>query len=117
MQRPGVVSAKPRVERESSIVRSILFNFGNDTRLRLWRQNTGAARIKGRLIRFGHPGQADISGILANGRRLEIECKSKTGRLSAPQVAFKAMIEAYGGLHIVARDVGDVDAVLERECK
>ena len=45
-----------------------------------WRSNTGASvfRNKGKnyFVRFGIPGQADITGILPDGRRLEIEVKT-----------------------------------------
>ena len=39
-----------------------------------------AARMGRRLVRFGVPGQADLTGILPGGKRLEIETKSDTGR-------------------------------------
>lgn len=64
-------------------------------------------------MRFGTPGQADISGILApSGRRIEIECKSATGRQSEQQRRFQAMIEKHGGLYVLARSTADVAAVL-----
>jgi len=67
----------------------------------------------GRVIRFGIPGQADISGILApSGQRIEIECKSKTGRLTQEQVAWRDMILRHGGLYILARSLDDVAAAL-----
>ena len=65
-------------------------------------------------MRFGVPGQADISGILSDGRRLEIECKTSTGRQSAKQRAWQRMIEKYGGVYILARSVEDVSACLSR---
>jgi hypothetical protein len=40
------------------------------------RQNTGAAtNASGRLVMFGQAGNSDISGILPDGRRLDIEVK------------------------------------------
>lgn len=69
--------------------------------------NTGAAEMAGSWIRFGLPGQADISGILCNGRRLEIEAKAERGRQSQAQRLFQAMIEKYGGLYVLARSVED----------
>lgn len=79
-----------------------------------WRQNTGAARTaRGRTIRFGIPGQADITGILPGGRRLEIECKSATGRLTPEQREFGERVTAAGGLWVVARTLDDaLNAVL-----
>ena len=79
------------------------------TDLRIWRQNTGAATDQnGRLVRFGRPGAADLTGILSDGRRLEIEVKSAHGRQSVAQASFQRIIENYGGVYILARSVTDV---------
>jgi hypothetical protein len=101
---------------ESDLVQAILLTFGARPDCRIWRANTGAMRdASGRVIRFGVPGQADISGLLApTGQRLEIECKSRTGRQSPEQVAWQAMIERHGGIYILARSLDDVRAVLDR---
>lgn len=72
------------------------------------RQNTGAARVGNRFIRFGWPGCADVLGQLTDGRFLAVEAKSKTGRPSPEQVAFMARIRAAGGVAFVARDLRDV---------
>jgi hypothetical protein len=53
------------------------------------RQNTGGMTRKGKddrehYIRFGRPGQCDLSGTLRDGRRLEIETKA-TGKLPRPE--------------------------------
>ncbi len=109
-------------ERESLIQHEILSAWGARPELRIWRQNTGvgwfangkAARQKdvgAYPVRFGVPGQGDISGVcLPSGRRIEIECKTEKGRQSDEQIAFEAMITRFGGLYILARSVGDVDA-------
>lgn len=104
--------------------------------LRAWRNNTGkaipiatvrrmlcevaagkspeAALTGARLLSFGIDGQADITGILGpefgtyEGCRLEVEVKSKTGRLREEQKNFKAMISAMGGLAVVARSADEV---------
>lgn len=98
---------------ESHLVQSILREFGSRPDLRLWRQNTGAARTPtGQVVRFGVPGQADISGITNTGRRVEIECKASTS-LSEAQRNWRAMIERFGGLYVLARSVEDVRIALE----
>lgn len=81
-----------------------------------WRQNTGAVRMPGgprgvrdRFVRFGRPGAADITGILADGRRLEIEVKTASGKPSPEQFRFQEQIEAMGGVYILARS--DEEAV------
>ena len=88
--------------------------FGTLPDCRLWRANVGAARIGGprraggRVVRFGLPGQADLTGILPGGVRLEIEVKSREGRQTREQRAFQRMIERFGGVYVLARSVQDV---------
>jgi len=93
---------------EKEIQNDILRAFGTVTTLRLWRANVGAARIGTRTIRFGIPGQADLTGILPDGRRLEIEVKAPAGRQTAQQRSFQNMIERFHGVYILARSVEEV---------
>ena len=72
-----------------------------------WRQNTGAARTGDRLIRFGIPGQADITGVIT-GRRIDIEVKTDTGRQSIEQREYQARITFAGGIYVLARSLDDV---------
>lgn len=98
---------------EAAIQQAILAEFGARSDLRLWRQNTGAAVTKqGSLVRFGIPGQADISGIRSDGVRIEIEVKTARGRQSQAQRRWQAMIEKHNGIYILARSVDDVRAIL-----
>lgn len=97
---------------EHALVQSILIEFGSRPTLRLWRVNTGAALGRAGFVRFGLPGMADISGIMQGGRRIEIECKTATGRQSPEQKRWQAMIEKFGGLYVLARSVEDVGKVL-----
>jgi len=99
-------------ETEKEIQNAIIRAFGTRTDMTIWRQNTGAARYGRQVVRFGIPGQADLSGILDGGRRIEIECKSPTGRQTHEQAAFQRMIEKRGGIYILARSVEDVRRVL-----
>jgi len=93
---------------EKQVQNAILRAFGTLPTLRLWRANVGAARIGRRVVRFGIAGQADLTGILPDGRRLEIEVKSAIGRQTAAQKAFQEMIERFHGVYILARSVEDV---------
>jgi len=104
-----------------------------------WRQNAGAMQssYKGKnyFTKFGITGQADITGILPDGRRLEIEVK-RPGTLHPPQLltrgknkgrinpawehierqrAFLEMITRNGGVALFATSVDDVAEVLGRE--
>lgn len=106
--------------RESSIQRQIIAAVGRIPHIRVWRANAGAAMRAGRLVRFGVPGQADITGIIGGrhgGRRLEIEVKrpDRRNRLSPEQKNFAAMIRRMGGVHIVATSADEALRVLAAE--
>jgi|TARA_Y100000310_G_C20693769_1_gene824076 photosystem II stability/assembly factor-like uncharacterized protein len=77
-----------------------------------WRANTGASvyesKGKKRFVRFGVAGQADITGLLKNGRRVEIEVKKKGGKQTEKQQAFQETIESNDGLYVLAYGVNDV---------
>ena len=82
-----------------------------------WRQNTGAFVIKDgsgarRFVRCGISGQADITGVL-EGLRIEIECKTAKGKLSAAQEAFGRMIRENGGAYVVVRSVTELIAAIK----
>ncbi len=94
--------------KEKDVQHAILRTFGTLPRLRIWRANTGVARIGKRVVRFGVPGQADLTGILPDGRRLEVEVKSPTGRQTRDQKNFQRMIEKFNGIYVLARSVEDV---------
>lgn len=96
--------------RETDLMQSILLTFGSRSDCRLWRVNVGAFKDSGgRLVRYGIPGMADISGILApSGRRIEIECKAANGRQTEQQKRWQQMIEKHGGLYVLARSISDV---------
>lgn len=86
----------------------VLRTFATRSDMRLWRANTGVARMGDRTVRFGVPGQADLSGILRGGTRLEIECKAPGGRQSKDQRNWQNIIERFGGIYVLAYSVGDV---------
>lgn len=98
---------------EAHVVHDILEAWGAHPRVRIARINTGAAVVRGRLVRFGVPGTADICGLIApDGRFLAIECKSATGKQRAEQRRFERVVSAMGGIYILARSVADVDTRL-----
>lgn len=98
---------------EKSIQNAILRRYGTDPRLRLWRANAGVASYGPRTVHFGVVGQADLTGILPGGRRLEIECKSPTGSQTLEQKNYQVMVEKFGGVYVLARSVEDVERVVE----
>jgi hypothetical protein len=121
---------------EKKIQNKILREFATRSDMRLWRQNVGKAvplsQIKAiqraiwhgdiqkairlcedaPVISFGLKGQADLSGILSNGQRLEIEVKDPDGKQSKEQRIFQEVIERFGGKYILATSVNDVEEVI-----
>ena len=77
------------------------------------RQNSGAAKVGGRFIRFGWRGCSDLLGMMTDGRLLAVECKAKGGRLRPEQAAFHDLVRRFGGVAFVARDCRDVFRVLD----
>lgn len=80
-----------------------------------WRQNSGAAKIGGRLIRFGFAGLADIGGIAPDGRAIAVEVKRLTGKASEAQRDFLADVNSRGAVGILAFTMDDVDERLRKE--
>ncbi len=100
--------------RESDILRAIKNTLGQRRDMRIWRANAGGAYDRhGRYVQFGEPGQADLSGILMGGRRLEIEVKTPQGNQSEEQRFFGETILRFGGLYVVARSVEETVAAVE----
>jgi hypothetical protein len=126
-------------ENHSKLVNQVLIELGKryfDT-ARAWKNHTGQAFTPGSVtdalncvvnggtfleardllvpIRFGVPGQADISGLIKGGRRLEIEIKTGSGKLHEGQKNFRDMILDLGGLHIECRSLSDLDMISQIE--
>lgn len=95
---------------EIPFMRLLMLALGRVRGLRIWRQNVGNIPIRDRtgkvqrIFSAGPPnGAADITGIMAGGVRLEIEVKAAKGKASPEQQAWRRMIEAHGGVYIVAQ--------------
>lgn len=89
--------------------------WGAHPRLRFWRNNRGKAQIKGRWVNFGIDGQGDYSGLIApEGRRLEIETKREDGQQREAQIKFQAMIEAAGGVYVLAHSLKEFDQAMAK---
>ena len=81
------------------------------------RQNTGAAKVGGRFIRFGWRGCSDVLGMMWDGRLLAVECKAKGWRLRPEQAAFLSLVRRFGGVAFVACDCRDVMKALTNKEK
>jgi hypothetical protein len=99
---------RAKAEREAPVVHDCL-KWLHDRGIFAWRQNSGTAWIGGQPVTFGYPGAGDITGILPDGRRLEIECKSPTGTQSPKQKEFEAKVVASRGVYILVRSVEDLE--------
>lgn len=89
----------------------ILYAVGSLGNVRLWPRVVGVGRAinSDRVMSFGIKGESDLDGIIApQDRKLSIEVKSGNAKLSADQKRYKAMIEKFGGIHIVGRSVTQV---------
>ena len=106
---------------EKPIQDAIMWEFSTRADMRLWRANAGAAEYEDpktgqtRMVRFGTPGQADLSGLLNDGTRLEIEVKAPGRMQSIQQRNFQNMINDFGGIYILAYSVDDVYRILIQE--
>ena len=102
--------------KEKQIQNQILRTFGTRPDVRLWRANAGTASFgppgSRRTVAFGLRGQADLTGILPGGIRLEIEVKGPNGRQSREQKFYQQMIERFGGVYVLAWSVEDVQRAI-----
>ncbi len=88
-----------------------------------WRNNTGTAVYGGgyrvpafggsvappvRRVSFGRPGSADITGILPDGRRLEVEIKRSGSGQTRMQKKFQEMIERNRGVYLLVSSVEEL---------
>lgn len=97
-------------KREAWIQFEILRAWGAHDAVFMWRQNTGAAVIGNRLVRFGLKGAPDIFSVVApSGKLVVFETKTEEGRQSPAQKAWQARVESVGGLYVLARDLEIAD--------
>jgi len=98
---------------ESVIQRAVLAQLRTIPGVDVWRMNTGGMRNDtGGFVKFGLTGQADLTGMLPNGRRLEVEIKRPGETPSAAQQVYRARIERGRGVYVWGDSVqGIVDQV------
>lgn len=115
--------SKPKEKTIQSQVLSWLKKAGIDA----WRNNTGTAVYGGgyraafggsvnppaRRVSFGRLGSADITGILPDGRRLEVEVKRPGESQGPKQRKFQEMIERNRGVYLLVTSVEELANGLE----
>lgn len=105
----------PPPPRESVIQRAILDALAWRNDVVVWRSNAGAVKTERSFVRFGIPGQADISGVIKPwGTRLEIEVKRPKGRLSEHQKVFRDRMLEAGAVYFVATSSDECLTLLDQ---
>lgn len=81
-----------------------------------WRQNTGAARLKGNFfVKFSFKGASDLMAVTRQGRFCAIECKATGKKPSADQERFLANVREAKGLSACVDDPAKLKAFLDSE--
>jgi len=114
---PKAFRLTPREPTEAQIQGAVLQYLAMHPRIAWARRiNTGAHAIEGpggrRFVRYGFKGCSDILGMLADGRLLAVECKTRKGRPTPEQVEFLQLVADNGGVAVLARGIDDVEAAL-----
>lgn len=78
-----------------------------------WRNNTGAFRARGRVIKFGYKGSPDIIAIV-EGFFLGIEVKVEGQKQNEDQKIFELNVLKSGGFYIVATNTDTVSDEVDR---
>lgn len=123
--------------RERDVQARVMLAVGALPYVRVWRQNVGTAVPIGvvqqalrqldmgntpgahgvlrraRVVQFGLKGAADLTGVLACGKRLELECKRDGGKQSKDQQVFQRVMEALGALYAVVHSADEAQRVLD----
>jgi hypothetical protein len=76
-----------------------------------WANETGAAEIDGRFMKFGKKGSADIIAVIQS-RHCEFEAKTGDAAQSKHQKIHQQMVEKHGGLYIVFHSVAELQSKL-----
>lgn len=87
---------------EAAILREVILQ-ARATGVKLWRQPAGKILTGLYAIQFAPRGAADLTGILPNGVRVEVECKRRFGGVqSDDQKEWQKYIEENNGVYILA---------------
>lgn len=96
-------------ELEATVLKDCL-NYLNLKNIFAWRQNSGAAKVGKRFIKFTSiNGISDIIGICPDGRFLAVECKRyKGGKVSEEQKKFQEEILKNNGVALIVNSVEEL---------
>ena len=86
---------------------------------RIWNNETGVARSMdgARIVKYGFVGSADLTGIMPDGIRVEIEIKVKKDRQRESQAIFEKVIRQCNGIYFIVDDKSEIKEQLCRNLK
>jgi len=95
--------------KEGDLVKAIISHYKNRDNIKLFRVQSGQARVKGGVMHFAPAGTPDICGY-KGGSFIGIECKTtaKESKLSPEQIEFRTHAYRAGAVYIEARHLQDV---------
>lgn len=111
-------------QREAPILQAIKNHIGANPDYRLFRMNVGKAQDPktGRVVAFGIPGMADLTGIRRTtcphcgapgpGQRVEIETKAPDGRLRPEQIIWRDAMLRMGAAWLAPRSLEEACELL-----
>lgn len=105
---------------ESALMDAIRLALGQRDDLVLWRNNVGLTEYwDGKsvsVVKYGLAnGSADFVGVLMPaGRFVALEVKTPTGRATAEQLQWLALVRRFGGFACIVRSVEDAHAAVAR---
>ena len=123
--------AKPKPDLEGTVLADCLKYLNKVDGIWAWRRSVGAARIGGRWMRYGQPGQADIQGIISVplivspetgmgeredtvGVHLEVEVKKRGEEPTPKQRAWLLAILHHGGVALWCTSDAELDYKLRK---
>ena len=74
----------------------------------VWRNNSGAIRRRGRMVRFGKVGSPDLIGHTRAGVAIYVEAKRLGGKRSPEQIEFADRAIACHCIYVLAESVDDL---------
>ena len=122
------LSKKPKPDLEGPVLADCLKYLNKVDGIWAWRRSVGAARVGGRWITYGQPGQADITGIVSVplgltsvpvadelvGVRLEVEVKAPGNVPTPKQAAWLAATLHHGGVALWCASETELDYKLRK---
>lgn len=104
---------------EQPLIKEILIAASREG-ARLFRNNLGSLEDKnGRWVQYGvcNPGGSDLIGWTKTGRFLAVEVKAGRTATTQAQANFVSVVNAGGGIAVIARSVDDVITALKQETR